>query len=143
LSNAEAEVNPCTTHPTKDCNNLPPLYITCFGHFEVRRPDQAMGQAHKPLPLCQNRNGQAILRILVAQSGYRASADMLMDILWPNNQPAVARRKLQVAISALRCSLNSGLKCDPGSGYILCKDRYYQLNPATTIATDVTEFLAL
>lgn len=133
------EGGPRATHSTKDCNNLPPLSITCFGHFEVRRSDQA----HKPLPLCQNRNGQAILRILVTQSGYCSSADMLMDTLWRNNQPAIARRKLQVAISALRCSLNNGLKCDPGSGYILCKDRHYQLNPAISIATDVTEFLAL
>jgi DNA-binding SARP family transcriptional activator len=183
LANAGAEACPCSTHMTKDCNDLPPLYIICFGGFAVRRSEQAQdrrcgqdlplsgqyadlwrkaqgrreapdgGKPHPPLQrywhserslrLCQNRNGQAILRILVAQSGYRASADMLMDILWRNHQPAAARRKLQVAISALRCSLNSGLNCDAGTGYILCKDQYYQLNPAITIATDVAEFLAL
>jgi len=154
LTNVEAEARPCSRNPPKDRGDLPPLYIICFGRFEVRRSGRAieqakpagqarpMGQAHR-LRLCQNRNGQAILRILVAQAGYRASADMLMDILWPDDQPAVARRKLQVAISALRCSLNSGFNCDPGSGYILCKDQYYQLNPAITIATDVAEFLAL
>lgn len=136
LSNAEAADCLCPTHTTKDCNDLPPLYIICFGHFEVRRCGQS-------LSLCQNQNGQAILRILVAQSGYRASVDALMDILWPNNQPAVARRKLQIAISALRCSLNSGFNCDPGNGYILCKDRHYQLNPTITVVTDVAEFLRL
>jgi DNA-binding SARP family transcriptional activator len=134
---------PHSTHPTKDSHNLPPLHITCFGHFEVRRSDQPTGQPHKPLPLCQNRNGQTILRFLITQTDCRASADKLMDILWPDDQPAVARRKLQVAISALRCSLNSGLNCAPGSGYILCKERIYQLNPAITITTDVAEFLTL
>ncbi|MFL5588085.1 MAG: BTAD domain-containing putative transcriptional regulator [Ktedonobacteraceae bacterium] len=115
---------------------LPNLYITCFGHFEVRQFDRA-------IPLCQNRSGQAILRYLVAQPKYCASRDTLMDVLWPDDPPEVARRKLQIAVSALRCSLNNGYSCDPGGGYILYKDQFYLLNPAVTIHTDVDEFLSL
>ena len=115
---------------------LPDLYITCFGHFEVKRFDQSV-------VLCQSRNGQAILRFLVAQAGYRASVDKLMDVLWTHDAPEVARRKLQIAISALRGALNAGYHCDTGEGYILYKDGFYQLNPVVTIHTDVEEFLAL
>jgi DNA-binding SARP family transcriptional activator len=119
-----------------DGNTLPNLYITCFGHFEVRRFDQ-------PIMLCHRRKGQAILRYLVAQPGYRASIDKLMDVLWAQDPPEVARRKLQIAVSALRCSLNNGYICGPGEGHILCKDGIYQLNSSVTIRTDVDEFLSL
>jgi DNA-binding SARP family transcriptional activator len=120
----------------KDGVALPGLYVTCFGRFEVKRLDE-------PIVLCQRRNGQVIFRYLVAQVGYRASADKLMDVLWAQDTPEVARRKLQIAISALRCSLNHGYRCGPGEGYILCKDGFYQFNPSVAIRTDVDEFLLL
>jgi DNA-binding SARP family transcriptional activator len=117
-------------------DSLPALYFTCFGRFEVRR----LGQ---PVSLCSNRNGQAILRYLLAQVGHRANMDTLMGVLWPEDEPEVAHHKLQVALSALRRSLNHGYACDPGGGYILYKNRIYQLNPAVPLKSDVDEFLAL
>ncbi len=113
---------------------LPALYITCFCRFEVRR----LGQ---PIVLCSNRNGQAILRYLVAQPEHRATMDILMTVLWPEDEPAVAHHKLQVAVSALRRSLNDGYVKDAGGGYILCKNRVYELNPLVPLRTDVDEFL--
>jgi DNA-binding SARP family transcriptional activator len=120
----------------KDSKALPALHVTCFGHFEVRRFDQAIA-------LCHNRNGQAILRYLIAQSDYSASADALMGAFWPENPPEVARRKLQIAVSAVRHSLNGRYSCDPGGGYILCKNQFYQVNSTVTIHSDVDEFLSL
>lgn len=114
---------------------LPALYFTCFGRFEVRR----LGQ---PVSLCSNRNGQAILRYMVAQSNHRVTMDTLMALLWPEDEPEVAHHKLQVAISALRRSLNNGYVSDTGGGYIDCKNGVYQLNLAVSIRTDVDEFLA-
>ena len=64
-----------------------------------------------------------------------------MTILWPEDEPAVAHHKLQVAISALRRSLNHGYVKDSGGGYILCKNRVYELNPLVPLRTDVDEFL--
>ena len=115
---------------------LPDLYITCFGHFGVKWSEQ-------PIVLCHSRNGQAILRYLVAQTGYRATVDRLMDALWAQDAPEKARRKLQVAASAARRSLNGGCHCGPGEGYILCRDGFYELNQSVTIHTDVDEFLSL
>ncbi len=113
---------------------LPALYITCFCRYQVRR----LGQ---PIVLCSNRNGQAILRYLVAQPEHRATMDILMTVLWPEDEPAVAHHKLQVAVSALRRSLNRGYVKDVGGGYILCKNRIYELNPLVPLRTDVDEFL--
>jgi len=118
----------------KDPDILPALYFTCFGRFEVRR----LGQ---PILLCSSRSGQTILRYLVMQPGYSATSDALMALLWPEDDPEVAQPKLHSAISALRRSLNHGYNCNPGCGYIVCKNRIYFLNPVTVIRTDVDEFL--
>jgi DNA-binding SARP family transcriptional activator len=121
---------------SKDSKALPALYATCFGHFEIRRFDQVIA-------MCRNRSGQAILRYLIAQPDNSASADSLMGVFWAEDSPEVARRKLQIAVSAARQSLNSGYPCDPGGGYILCKNQFYQINSTVTIHTDVDEFLSL
>jgi len=113
---------------------LSPLYITCFGHFAIKR-------CGKPVELCGSRNGQRILRYLIAQPGYSATNDALVDILWPEDETEVAQRKLHIAISALRRSLNDGIACKSGNGYILFKNGIYLLNPAAPIQTDVDEFL--
>lgn len=115
---------------------LPDLYITCFGHFEVRRLDET-------IPLCQNRSGQTVLRYLVAQPKYSASRDALMSVLWPEDEPEVALHKLQIAVSALRRALNRGYSTDAGGGYILYKEPFYLLNPEVALRTDVDEFLSL
>jgi DNA-binding SARP family transcriptional activator len=117
-------------------DTLPGLYVTCFGRFEVYRDSQQV-------ELCANRNGQTILRYLVAQPGHCATADRLMGILWPEDEQEVARHKVHVAISALRGSLNRGYECIPGDGYILYTNRTYRINPAVALKTDVDEFLSL
>ena len=118
----------------RDGNALPALHFTCFGRFEVRR-------SGRPLTLCPSRCGQHILRYLVAHPAHNATNDTLMAILWPEDEQEVAQPKLHIAISALRRSLNEGITCAPGCGYIVCKNRVYHLNPAVAIRTDVEEFL--
>ncbi len=113
---------------------LPALYITCFGHFEVKR----LG---RPVVLCPNRHGQTILRYLVAQSDHCATSDTLITLLWPEDEPEVAQPRLHTTICALRRSLNHGYTCEPGYGYIVCKNRTYCLSAAIPIQTDVDQFL--
>jgi DNA-binding SARP family transcriptional activator len=120
--------------PSRDGGALPALCFTCFGRFEVRR----MGRL---IALCPSRNGQVILRYLVAQPGHSATIDALMAMLWPEDEQGVAQPKLHIAISALRRSLNEGHISTPGCGYIVCKNRIYYLNPEAAIRTDVDEFL--
>lgn len=113
---------------------LPELSVTCFGHFEVKR----FGE---PIVLCSSRNGKTILRYLVAKAGHSASIDALQAVLWPEDEPEVARRKLHIAISSLRRSLDQGIPCGPGCSYVVCKQQVYSLNSEATILTDVEEFL--
>ena len=98
---------------------------------------------NKPVELCSNQNGQAILRYLVAQPNHSATADAFMDILWPEDEADVSSRKLQVTMSILRRSLNNSHGRAHKDGYILYKQRAYQLNPSIPLRIDVDDFLAL
>ena len=134
---AQELLSPITCNsPHADDDALPALYITCFGRFSVKRLDQLV-------TLCSNRTGQAILRYLVTQSGYRATLDRLVLTLLPEGDPDASIHKVRVAVSALRRSLNEHYSSCYGSGYILCKSEVYQLNPAVHIRTDADDFLAL
>ncbi len=113
---------------------LPGLCITCFGHFEVKRLDRSV-------ILCSNRHGQTILRYLVAQAEHCATSDMLMTLLWPEDELDMAQPRLHTSICALRHSLNAGYTSEAGRGYIVCKNRMYSLNSAISIQTDVDQFL--
>lgn len=119
----------------QDPAGLPGLEITCFGGFEVRRDG-------RPVRLCANRTGQAILRLLVAQPRHRSSMDILMDAFWPEDAPEVARHKLHCALSALRRSLNDGYADCKGGGYLLCRNGAYELTPSIALRIDIDEFLA-
>src|SRR5205085_963669 len=57
------------------------------------------------------------------------------------DEPEMAQPRLHTAICALRRSLNHGYSCEPGSGYIVCKNRTYYLNTAILVQTDVDQFL--
>jgi DNA-binding SARP family transcriptional activator/exonuclease VII small subunit len=127
------------TTPDSSClvdDALPALYITSFGRFTVKRLGHCVA-------LCPNRTGQAILRYLLTQPGYRASLDKLIAALLPDHDLDASIHKVRVAVSALRRSLNGNHTSRYGSGYILCKSGIYQLNPAVRIYTDADEFLAL
>ena len=139
--------NPTQSSPSKrdsrqdsasvqDHARLPALSISCFGRFEVRR-------AGSPVLICQNRHGQAILRYLVAQPHHRATLDNLIEALWPEDSPDVARHKLHVAISALRRALNGNYEQQKGMGYLRYENGAYQLNQAVTIQVDIDDFMAL
>src|SRR5260221_298713 len=120
--------------PSQDCTTLPALYITCFGHFEVKR----LG---RPVVLCSNSHGQTILRYMVAQAEHCATSETLMTLLWPEDEPVVTQPRLHTTICALRRSLNHGYTCEPVGEYIVCKNSTYSLSTTIPIQTDVDQFL--
>lgn len=119
-----------------DKHELPALSITCFGHFTVK-------QLHRAITLCTNRSGQTIMRYLMAQPDHSATIDKLIHALWPGDEMDIALHKLRIAASALRRSLNDGYDCDSGGGYLLCRNRVYQLNPTVLLQSDVDDFIKL
>lgn len=123
--------------PEEDKAALLSLYATCLAPFEVRC-------SGVPLKLCSNRNGQAILRYLIAQPEHSARVDTLMTILWPDDDSETALRKLQVTVSILRRSLCAGHDDSHlQGGYILYRQGSYQINPSISIHSDVEDFLDL
>lgn len=120
--------------PSEATAHLPPLTIHCFGRFAVER-------AGKTMALCANRNGRALLRYLAAQPHHSAPLYVLMELLWPEDAPEIARHKLHVAASALRRSLNAGLTLNKGVGYLLCDGTIYQLNPSAPLQIDIETFV--
>jgi DNA-binding SARP family transcriptional activator len=125
-----------TSHRPDRGDALPALRVTLFGRFDVWR----LGARVK---LCHNRNGQAILRYLVAHPHRRATTDALTDALWPEDDGDTARHKLHVAVSALRHAINEPYVCPKGGGYLLWQDNVYFLNPMVEVTTDVDDFLSL
>src|SRR5205085_7533433 len=88
------------------------LRIVCFGRFEVWRQ-------HERVELCRNRNGQAIMRYLAGHARHRETVDALADAFWPDDEPDVARHKLQVAVSALRHSLAGSLATGTSASHVV------------------------
>jgi DNA-binding SARP family transcriptional activator len=110
--------------------------ITCFGRFEVWR-------AGERVPLCRNRNGQAVLRYLVAQRRHRETVDVLVDTFWPDDEPQVARHKLQVAVSALRRALDEAASRSRGGTSLIVYDNgNYALSGLAAETIDVDAFEA-
>jgi DNA-binding SARP family transcriptional activator len=118
-----------------ESNALPvELFVTCFGHFEVRR----FGVL---IPLCSNTKGQSILHYLIAAPRHNATSDVLQGLLWPEDEPKTALHKLHIAICDLRSSLSKGMPNYAKGGYILCKNHTYALDPTISLHIDVDEFL--
>lgn len=116
-------------------STLPMIRITCFGRFGVWRSGEQL------LP-CNNRNGQTILRYLSAHPRHRETIDALMEALWPDDPPEIARHKLHCATSALRRTLNGEYAHQKGAGYLVHENGFYGLNPVATIEIDADKLLA-
>lgn len=89
------------------------------------------------LKLCANRKGQAIFKLLVTLPDSKIYKHILLESLWPDEDPAVATRKLHISISRLRQALQqTGLGPDP----IVLDDDFYRLGPSLEIRQDLTLF---
>jgi DNA-binding SARP family transcriptional activator len=117
----------------RDCDTSAVLCARCLAPFSI-------SYQGAPIALCSNRNGQAIMRYLIAQSNHSATADALMTLFWPEEDTDVALRRLQVTVSILRHSLSVSKL--PG-GFILYKRGSYLLDSAVPVHTDVDMFLSL
>jgi DNA-binding SARP family transcriptional activator len=118
-----------------ESNALPvELFVTCFGHFEVR-------YLGTPITLCSNNKGQSILRFLVTTPRHSATSDVLRELFWSDDESEAPMHKLHIAVSDLRYSLSKGVPNQTKHRYIFCKNHTYFLDPAIALYTDVDEFL--
>lgn len=64
-----------------------------LGAFEVHRGDDRI-----PARAWRTRQALAAVKLLVAERGRVVPAERLVDLLWPESDPAAGRHSLQVAI---------------------------------------------
>jgi len=109
------------------------LRIHLPGPFQVFREGQ-------PLTASEWRSQQTrtIFKMLLARRGHVVPTDQLLEILWPNEDPCTARRRLHVRISQLRRLLDP----DDPSAYVLTVEGGYAFNPEADCWLDTVEFEA-
>jgi DNA-binding SARP family transcriptional activator len=131
IEKAELEILP----KRKTDISTEPIPITIFvhllGRFHVHLRD------NKPLRLCSNRKGRALFMLFVSHQGQRFHRETLLDLLWQEEDPAIAVGKLHVAVSRLRRALiRAGLGEDP----LIFDQSHYSLNKYIEVISDLSSF---
>lgn len=82
--------------------------IESLGAFRVLRQGE-------PVPLCewQSRKARDVLKILVARRGRATPREVLMEELWPEEDPLKVANRLSVALSTVRAVLDPDKRFDP------------------------------
>jgi len=109
------------------------LHIQLLGSFTVLRDGEPI-----PPSAWRNQQTRTVLKVLLARRGRIVTSDQLLEILWPDDDPDTARRRLHVRISQLRRALDS----DKPSAYVLTVEGGYTFNPDAGCWIDVLEFEA-
>jgi DNA-binding SARP family transcriptional activator len=110
---------------------LATLCIRLLGPFEVLRGGQPLSGSE-----WRSQQTRAILKVLVSRHGHVVTADQLLDLLWPDEEPEAARRRLHVRVSQLRRALDP----DDATAYVLTVEEGYTFNPAADCWIDAWEF---
>jgi DNA-binding SARP family transcriptional activator len=107
------------------------LCIHLLGPFEVLRDGQLIASRE-----WRSQQTRAILKVLVTRHGHVVTADQLLDLLWPDEEPEAARRRLHVRVSQLRRALGP----DDAAAYVLTVEGGYTVNPEADCWIDTWEF---
>lgn len=116
-------------------NRPRPLEIRCFGRFEVLRDGVAVQDWRRT-------KARTLLKYLVDRR-YPVTRDVLIDLLWPENELRAANNSLRVTLHALRQVLGSWR--DGGADeqeYVVVDNGAFSLNPEAPPWIDVDEFAA-
>jgi DNA-binding SARP family transcriptional activator/tetratricopeptide (TPR) repeat protein len=81
--------------------------IAVLGTFEVTATDGST-------PRWTSRKARRLLKVLVARRGAPVPREVLMDLLWPGEDPATLTNRLSVALSTVRRSLDPGRSLPAG-----------------------------
>jgi ATP/maltotriose-dependent transcriptional regulator MalT/DNA-binding SARP family transcriptional activator len=113
----------------------PAVAITTLGGFSVLRDDE-------PVPLAdwQSKKARDLLKILVARRGRPVPREVLMEALWPEDDPARVANRLSVALATLRTVLDPQKRFPP-EHFVGGEKTTLRLELAH-VAVDVERFLA-
>ena len=113
----------------------PALTIRVLGGFSVERAGTTVLTTE-----WQSRKARDLLKMLIARRGHPVARDVLLDRLWPEEDPGKAASRLSVTLSTLRAVL------DPDKGFdaehFIANDRGAAWIRLENASVDVEAFLA-
>jgi DNA-binding SARP family transcriptional activator len=110
------------------------LALRCLGAFRVFRDGHPI-----PATAWQSKKARSLLKILVARRGRSTPRTMLMEALWPDDDPAKLTNRLSVALATVRAVLDPD-KAHPADHYIAADKDAMRLD-LEQVAVDVEDFL--
>lgn len=113
----------------------PPRAIRTFGRFAVYRDGDEV-----PPTEWQSRKARDLLKLLVCRRGAVAVRDVLLEALWPDEDPGKTRNRLSVALNVLRGVLDPEGRFD--ADRFVVSDRDGLRLDLTRVDVDVEVFLA-
>lgn len=112
-------------------DDVPSIVVYCLGPFQVYQDEQ-------PVEEWPSSKGKIIFKYLVTHRERPVPKEVLMELLWPDNDPDAARNNLNVAVYGLRQALRS---THPHYSHVLYQDDCYLLNPEIDIWLDSELFM--
>ncbi len=109
-----------------------PVLICILGDFRLLK-------GGLPVPT-HGIKAQVLLTCLALQPNHRLSHDTLLDILWPDCNPSLAKESLHTLVHQLKKLLGCVLN---GAAPLVCKEGFYSLNTDGGVGVDLAYFEAL
>lgn len=113
------------------------LKVHCLGKFTICRGEEEIAKEK-----WTSGKAKMLLKILVHDraKGFR-SKDVLMEQLWPEEDPDITINRFHVALSSIRKTLEPDIRKGSASSYLLREGDAYQINLGENGTVDVDEFL--
>ena len=113
----------------------PALAIRVLGGFNVERAGTTVLTTE-----WQSRKARDLLKVLIARRGHPVARDVLLDRLWPEEDPGKAGSRLSVTLSTLRAVLDPEKRFD--AEHFIANDRSAAWIRLENVSVDVEAFLA-
>ena len=113
----------------------PALAIRVLGGFNVERAGTTVLTTE-----WQSRKARDLLKMLIARRGHPVARDVLLDRLWPEEDPSKAGSRLSVTLSTLRSVLDPDKRFD--AEHFIANDRAAVWIRLENVSVDVEAFLA-
>lgn len=113
----------------------PALAVRVLGGFNVERAGTTVVTTE-----WQSRKARDLLKMLIARRGHPVARDVLLDRLWPEEDPGRAGSRLSVTLSTLRAVLDPEKRFD--AEHFVANDRAAAWIRLDNVNVDVEAFLA-
>ena len=112
----------------------PRVFVRAFGSLSI----QIASWDSRPIGV-ERRRMRGLLGLLVANAHSTLTREVVMDVLWPDSDPAAAVNSLNQAVFQLRRVLDPNYRDGESPQYVLSTVDAVQLNP-DLVTTDLDEF---